>query len=490
MAKWRHSFYKLVPSWLSTGDGEKVLFSLGMIADAIIEHGRRSLVARFPTYVGATGLKMLGEERGILQGRGEAKAGFARRLREWRGLRGHLVRGNAYAMLRQIWQYFDGIKCQELDTGGNVYTIDVDGTESATHGGLWNWDVPTVPVATAAHDASAGSDLGHGSLENAVGAILVGPAGTNTITINYDGTPGRLVFLHVGVGATTTDGTIVTPDGWSVAGESFSPTGTGSPYYSRVYWKIIGPYETDTVVTLSCTNNKVSGNIRFIGRAVNVTGDFPADAVLEVATAADNGTSIATPALAGQAVPVLGLLFVQGRLTTYSAATGGWVELDAERTAGSTGIGIDEQSITVPTTGQASGTVTLGATSAINVIAVTVAHKTPQDWFRFWLKLVPGIDSPIKAHPTFDEVEATGKTFDDAEEADETWGQQGVTGADARVVVNLFNGARPWNAAGTKPEWLIVVLGQDEDHEPDGTWASWTYGGVPTRYPGWRYWKL
>ncbi len=140
MSRWRQAFYKLVPSWLSSGDGEKVLYTLGRLTDGFIERARLSLTARFPTYSGPTGLALLGDERGIIKGRNEDNAGYARRLRGWRGPRGHQVRGSAFAMLYQIWNYFDGMKCQEIDTSGNVYTTARDGTETATHGGTWNWD--------------------------------------------------------------------------------------------------------------------------------------------------------------------------------------------------------------------------------------------------------------------------------------------------------------------------------------------------------------
>ncbi len=140
MSRWRHAFYKLVPSWLSTGDGEKVLYALGRLTDGFIERARRSLTARFPTYSGPTGLALLGDERGILKGRNEDNAGYARRLRGWRGPNGHQVRGTPFAVLFQIWNYLGGLECQTLDTAGNVYTIDTAGTRTATHGGSWDWD--------------------------------------------------------------------------------------------------------------------------------------------------------------------------------------------------------------------------------------------------------------------------------------------------------------------------------------------------------------
>lgn len=252
MARWRHSFYKLVPSWLSSGDGEKVLYTIGRLTDGFIERARQSLTARFPTYVGPDGLALLGDERGIIKGRDENLAGYARRLRGWRGRQGHQVRGNPYAMLRQVWNYFGGMKCQEVDNSGNVFTTLRDGTESATHGGSWSWDEDT-------------------------------------------------------------------------------------------------------------------------------------------------------------------------------------------------------------------------------------------SWWRFWLKLVPAPDQGISGWGPLSGM-PWGASLQPGRGL--TIGQRGVSVGDCRTVRNLFRGDHPWKMAGTKPEWLVLVLGEDEAHAPDGTWRYWTQDGVPQRYAGWRYWRL
>jgi hypothetical protein len=714
MARWRHSFYKLVPSWLSSGDGEKVLYTLGRLTDGFVDRARRSLTARFPTYSGPTGLAMLGDERGIVKGRNEGLDGYARRLRGWRGIRGHQVRGNPYAMLYQIWNYFGGMTVREMDAAGNVFTTARDGTESVTHGGSWNWDSDAPVLQTPEHDPDDGDD---------VPDLLLSPGASDELVLNCDGTPGRLIFLHVGTGAAdnTAEPEEIKGRGWNLAAQSTAVTGTGAPYTSRVYWRITGPYESFTSVTVACANTQGAGNVRFIGRAVNVPGTYTIDPVVEAVAVVGNGTSIYSPQLAqdtpfmrsagasvaansaslldvpypavtvagdtfymhvvgragaddpvaptgwtlvdgplvtgdgangrsylfkrtavavgteagttvplaafgvaavlvrmygfanvaghelvttsnssgsdvivgpdlapggdyrlcvsfvgvvrsgsaamatteiqttsattvltggtwsravddasssgsngsllsgvqvapeaiGDAIdggemtsvvgatsgaialhalcligtatvapvpyPTTGLLFAQGRLTTYAAVTYGWTELDAERTAGAIGIGIDEQQMVVPSCGQGPGVLTLGATSAVNVIGVRVIPKLPAPWYRFWLKLVPEADQGITAHPTLG-AGVWGGSLEPGRGY--TLGQTGVTPGDAAVVKNLFRGDHPWKMAGTKAEWLVLVLGEDEAHTPDGTWRAFTYNGVPTRFAGWRYWKL
>lgn len=499
MARWRHSFYKLVPSWLSTGDGEKVLHTLGRVTDWFVERARQAYTARFPTYSAPTGLQMLGAERGLPRGKNENNVGYARRLHGWRGEHGHQVRGSAYAMLRQIWQYFGGIKAQEIDAGGNVFTVARDGAESATHGGFWNWDAPPPPVPgfpvagidptpdAAEHDATAGSDFG--TPEGAgTGAVEVAASGAGTLTLHCDGTPGRLIFLNL-VGNNTETTAVPRGEGWVLVATNVAPTGTGGPYTHHVYRKICGPYDTFTNVVVDCVNGDTVDGAHFIGRAVNVPGVFTGDPVLEVVIADGDGTVVITPELAGQTFNTLALAFIAGRATTYTEMAG-WAELGAERTDGAPGVAVCEQiALNAAGVGVAPVAVVLGATSAVSLIFVSVQHKVEQDWFRFWLKLVPESDQGIHSWGTWgeDAVRGTG-TWGDG--ADETWGQTGVTPGDAAVVSELFRGDHPWHMAGTKPEWLIVVLGQDEAHEPDGTWADWIYEGEPTRYEGWRYWKI
>lgn len=502
MARWRQSFYKLVPSWLSSGDGEKVLYSLGAITDIFVEKARQSLTARFPSYSGPTGLRMLGEERGIPRGREESNVGFARRLQAWRGPRGHLVRGSAYAMLRQIWHYFDGIEVQEIDAGGNVFTVARDGTESATHGGTWEWDTLQVQTPVAAldsdpptHDDNAADD-GDDALNP--GHVIVNPGTTGTIDIHCDGTPGRLIFIHVLSGLNSADlNTVTLPDGWTEIENNFvAAGGTGAPYQHWLFYMVVPATEYFTSVTVTCTANAsgpVNGD-RFIARAVNVPGVYDADPIVQLLTTDGNATAgnsftVSTPLLDPYAIKTISLAFIGSKVTTHNPIVtdrGSFTEVGLERTAGATGVGLGEQYM-INEFGTPDGTLTVGGSSALSIIMVTVRQRQP--WYRFWLKLIPEDDQGITDWGTWAEDAARG-TGTWADGVNETWGQTGVTPGDAQMVSNLFKGEHPWKMAGTKAEWLVLVLDQDTEHEPIGTWKHWLYNGLPERYSGWRYWKL
>lgn len=136
----RTIFYKLVPSWLSTGEGEKVLFALGTVKDMVTERLRLGLEARFPTRASKSAQAYIGADRGIVRGRSESNAQYAERLVRWRYPRGHRVRGNALALLEQVWAYFARVPVASIDIRGNKYVRDTDGAETITQGESWDWD--------------------------------------------------------------------------------------------------------------------------------------------------------------------------------------------------------------------------------------------------------------------------------------------------------------------------------------------------------------
>lgn len=231
---------------------------------------------------------------------------------------------------------------------------------------------PSSEIGYATHDANVSTDVYN---------LLLASEAEDNLLIHCDGTPGRLIFLHVNSGG---NGTVVAQheieilqEGWSLAATNDTVSGTGHPYHHEVWWKIVGPYEAFTSVLVRCKNVATSGSaVRFIGRAVNVSGTYTGNPILEVVKSAGDGTSIATPDLAPQGFSCLALAFVGSRLTTYSTITGGWQEIEEERTAGATGIGIDEQwNTNNASIGIFGGDLTLGATGAASVILLTLKQQ-------------------------------------------------------------------------------------------------------------------
>lgn len=136
----RKAFRKLVPSWLSTGDGELILATMGIVKDMFMDRLRQGLEARFPTRTGPSALALTGADRGIPRGRSETAAHYAQRLLRWRHPRGHKTRGSAFALLEQVSEYWGGMFCRTIDVAGNQFQRTADGVESVVHGLTWDWD--------------------------------------------------------------------------------------------------------------------------------------------------------------------------------------------------------------------------------------------------------------------------------------------------------------------------------------------------------------
>lgn len=139
-SRFRRAFKKLMPSWLTTGEGELVHFSLGIVIDAFAERWRQGVLARFPTHGPEDALAASARDRKIIRGINESAEDFALRLLPW--LDDHKKRGNPYALLEKLRAYCGpGVRVRTVDARGNWYTIDRDGTRTAElDTGTWEWD--------------------------------------------------------------------------------------------------------------------------------------------------------------------------------------------------------------------------------------------------------------------------------------------------------------------------------------------------------------
>lgn len=138
--RFRRAFKKLMPSWLTTDEGEKVHFSLGVVMDGFVERARQGLIARFPQHAPSDAFSPLSRDRKITRGIGETDAAYAARLLPW--LDDHRVRGNPFALMKQLAAYCNAaVRIRTVDSSGNWFTRDRDGTESYLLAQAnWNWD--------------------------------------------------------------------------------------------------------------------------------------------------------------------------------------------------------------------------------------------------------------------------------------------------------------------------------------------------------------
>ena len=140
MTPYRKLFYKLGPKWLTSGEGESVLFSLHVVVDAWLERARLGVYARFPDSAPDDAIAAISRDRKIIRGLNESKTSFAKRLIKW--LDTHRIRGNPFALLEQIRAYLQAdVVLRTVDQNGNWFWIDADGSHHfQLKSGQWNWD--------------------------------------------------------------------------------------------------------------------------------------------------------------------------------------------------------------------------------------------------------------------------------------------------------------------------------------------------------------
>lgn len=135
------AFSKLVPWWLSEGDGGKVLASLSLMSDDFKARAKNALLARFPDYApDDAALAALGRDRRIVRGINEPAAAYAARLK--RALDDLRRRGSPFALLEQLQAYLQApCVVHTVDVSGNWFSIDAAGVETSNLMlGDWVWD--------------------------------------------------------------------------------------------------------------------------------------------------------------------------------------------------------------------------------------------------------------------------------------------------------------------------------------------------------------
>ena len=141
----------LAPSWLTTGQGELVTYSLDLMRDAFVERVRLGLLTRFPQRPngGTTppdALVAIGKDRRVVRGLNETDASYAARTLAW--LDDRRTCGNPFTLMQKIGEYIgagnplaSGCMMRTVDDAGNWFTIDAAGNRSFKIAQAnWDWD--------------------------------------------------------------------------------------------------------------------------------------------------------------------------------------------------------------------------------------------------------------------------------------------------------------------------------------------------------------
>lgn len=136
MRRFRTVWKWLVPGWLQSGDGEKVLWLIGVVHDAFAERCRQTAWLTLPSLAPDDALELIGRDRGLPRGLFEPEAQYRERLKGWRYPLGHRVRGSAWALLAQVAVALRGTQHVTIDARGTR----VEHGGAMTLGNAWDWD--------------------------------------------------------------------------------------------------------------------------------------------------------------------------------------------------------------------------------------------------------------------------------------------------------------------------------------------------------------
>jgi hypothetical protein len=147
---------KLAPSWLTTGAGELVGYSLDLIKDAFMERVRLGKLAHFPRQNPAgdpaptDALVEMGKDRRIFRGIFDTDRTYAEKLIPW--LDKHVTDGSAFRLMKSLAEYCGPLPSfRTVDDRGNWYSRAADGTETyLLDQRNWNWDGRRVDPDNAA----------------------------------------------------------------------------------------------------------------------------------------------------------------------------------------------------------------------------------------------------------------------------------------------------------------------------------------------------
>ena len=139
------------PTWLQTGVAEKLLYTLGLDGDALLEKLNQGMRAHIPGQGDTSALPLLGSDRLLTQGFNESAASFGARLSmafdDW----SHA--GNARSVLRQVLAYVSPPQPNaRYVSQSSVWDEYLPGDNTAATAprhylaNNWNWDKTTRPM--------------------------------------------------------------------------------------------------------------------------------------------------------------------------------------------------------------------------------------------------------------------------------------------------------------------------------------------------------
>lgn len=138
MFTFRDAILRVVPPWLRGARGSRLLFSIAIVFDLLLEKCRAAVKSRFPGQYTVETAERIGRERRYDKADTETAGEFAMRLPGW--LDAHGRRGNSYVLLEQLHDFWGGLfRIELVYASGRRYVLETDGTITEDDTG---WTIP------------------------------------------------------------------------------------------------------------------------------------------------------------------------------------------------------------------------------------------------------------------------------------------------------------------------------------------------------------
>lgn len=138
----RSLLLSIAPPWLLDDNGRRMLYTIGVGLDGVLDWAKRGVLSRFATTAPTEALPFIGRDRRIVRGFDEPEADFRTRLKGW--LRAWHRAGHAFGICEAVAGYLapHAVRVRVVTNSGVWYTRESDGTESylIQDPTDWDWD--------------------------------------------------------------------------------------------------------------------------------------------------------------------------------------------------------------------------------------------------------------------------------------------------------------------------------------------------------------
>lgn len=187
----RDMIRRISPPWLQLENAYRLTYTLGFIADSILDSGYAALRLKMPGAYDYSTLALIGQERKLRRGLTETDEGYALRLRRWwAAARG---RGNPYELIQQLRAYNPpGTGIEVIYRSGRRFSLNSSG--EVVIDDLTGWNPDSTPELWATYTIILNTDIYH-SLTGAEQARALQDLKAMVVDLNAGHCHGRIDIM-------------------------------------------------------------------------------------------------------------------------------------------------------------------------------------------------------------------------------------------------------------------------------------------------------